>query len=354
MNRSTDEPMNRSPDVRVAVVGVGHLGRHHARVAASLPGVVLAGVHDHHEGRAEAVAREFGLSVLPDLSAVAGAADAVVVATPTASHAEIAASLLERGCDVFVEKPMTRTLAEADDLLARARAAGRVLQVGHVERYNPAVSAALARVEEPRFIESHRLGVFTRRSLDVDVVLDLMIHDLQIVQALVRREDCEIRAAGMPVLTQRIDIANARIAFDGGCVANVTASRVSGERLRKCRIFAPELYLSIDMQEQSVSAYRLSREKGPPEILPVVVPVERAEPLALELSDFVRCVRERAEPLVSGRHGREALALAQSLEPDVVFLDIRMPGMDGIEAARALGVTAAIEAHRRSVEGVPV
>ena len=322
--------MSRPPNpIRLAIVGVGHLGRHHARVAASLPGARVVGIHDHHEGRAEAVGREFSLIVLPDLDAVAEAAEAVVVATPTSTPASIAGFLLDRGKDVLVEKPITASLAEADALVERARVAGRILQVGHVERYNPAVAAVLARVREPRFLEVHRLGVFVPRSLDIDVVLDLMIHDLQIVQELAGGPDEEIRAAGVPVLTPRIDIANARIAFSGGCVANLTASRVSSEKVRKCRIFAPEMYLSVDMQEQSVSAFRLSRERGAPEIVPVEVPVERAEPLALELADFVRCVSTRSEPLVSGRRGRDALALAYR-------------------------VVAAVQAHRSSVAGVPV
>ena len=319
--------MTQEP-VRLAVVGVGHLGRHHARVAAGLPGVRVVGVHDHHEGRAEEVSREFGLRSLADLDAVAELAEAVVIATPTVTHAELAAFFLERGCDVLIEKPMAETLAQADDVLARARAGKRIVQVGHVERYNPAIEVALAMIEEPLFVEVHRLGLFTSRSLDVDVVLDLMIHDLQIVRALAGRPAAEIRAVGMPVLTRRVDIANARIAFEGGCVANLTASRVSDKKVRKCRVFASELYVSIDMQEQTVRAYRLSREGSEPKILPVEVPVTRAEPLARELEDFARAVRERSAPLVSGEVGRDALALATE-------------------------VLAAIGEHRRSLETVP-
>jgi predicted dehydrogenase len=315
--------MNRP--IRLAVVGVGHLGRLHARVAAGLPGIRVVGVHDHHQGRAEEVARELGLRVLPGLDAVAEEAEAVVIATPTASHAELAGFYLQCGRDVLVEKPITATLEEADALLAKAESTGRILQVGHVERYNPAVEAALAAVRSPRFIEVHRLGVFTARSLDVDVVRDLMIHDLQILQALVRRPVAEIRAAGVPVLTPRLDISNARLAFEGGCVANLTASRVSSRRVRKCRIFSPSLYVSVDMQARTVAAFRLSHERAKPEIVPVSLPVAREEPLARELSDFARAVRGRTEPLVAGREGREALALAEQ-------------------------VLAAIEQHRRSVE----
>jgi predicted dehydrogenase len=314
-------------EVRVAVVGVGHLGRHHARIAAAMRGVRCVGVLDRHEGRAAEVGREHGIPVLNRLEDVVAAAEAVVIATPTITHAEIAQRLVAGGCDVLVEKPITATIAEADALLAAARAGGRIVQVGHVERYNPAVCAAFAMATDVRFIETHRLGVFTQRSLDVDVVLDLMIHDLQIVRELAGGPAEEIRAVGMPVLTSTIDIANARIAFAGGCVANLTASRVSSDKIRTCRIFAPELSLFVDMQAQSVQAYRLSRETGAPQIVPMAVPVEREEPLAREMADFVRCVRDRAPALVSGEVGREALVLAA-------------------------GVQQAIERHRTATEGV--
>jgi predicted dehydrogenase len=316
-------------EIRLAVVGVGHLGRHHARVAASLAGFRVVGVHDHHPGRSAEVAGEFSLPVLADFDEVAREAEAVVVATPTVTHGEVSRFFLDRGLHVLVEKPMTANLAEADDLVARARKAGRILQVGHVERYNPAIEAALSLAVSPRFIEVHRLGVFTARSLDVDVVLDLMIHDLQIVSAFVGRPVREIRAAGVPVLTPKLDIANARLEFDGGCVANLTASRVSAEKVRKCRVFAPSIYVSIDMQAQSVSAVRLVREGGRAEMQPVPVPVSREEPLARELADFRRAVVDGTRPLVSGEDGRDALALAER-------------------------VVAAVETHRAALEEAPV
>ena len=311
MTPSSERPANTP--VRLAFVGVGHFGRHHVRVAKQLPGICCVGIYDRHQGRADEVAREFGLPALANLEAVAEAAEAVVVATPTASHAEIAEFLLDRGRDVLIEKPITATLEEAERLIEKARAADRILAVGHIERHNPAVEAALNLVSDPQFVEVHRLGVFTRRSLDVDVVLDLMIHDLQIVRGLVGRAPVEIRAVGMPVLTPTIDIANARIEFDGGCIANLTASRVSTEKVRKCRIFGPSIYVSIDMQAQTLQAYRLSRERGHPEILPVEVPVRREEPLARELTDFARAVAERSSPLVPGEVGRDALVLAREI-----------------------------------------
>ena len=296
--------------VRLAIVGVGHLGRHHARVAAGLPGVELAGVHDHHEGRAEQVAREHGLRVLSEPDDAAEAADAVVIATPTSTHAELAAAFLSRGLDVLVEKPIAATVADADAMVALARERGRILAVGHVERHNPAVGAALSTVRDPLFVEAHRLGVFTTRGLDVDVVLDLMIHDLQLVSSWIGRPVREIRASGMPVVTPRLDIAQARVEFEGGCVANLTASRVSAERLRRLRVFGGETYCSVDMDARTISASRLSRDGGSPRIMPLDVPVPEGDSLALELSDFVAAVRERREPLVNGEAGRDALRLA--------------------------------------------
>ena len=310
-------PVHPSPGlapVRLAIVGVGHLGRHHARVAAELPGIALVGIHDHHEGRAEEVARERGLRVLSGPEEVAEAAQAVVVATPTSSHGELGRFFLERGLDVLVEKPLAPAVEEASALVALARSLSRVLAVGHVERHNPAVQALLARTEPPLFIEGLRLAPFTPRSLDVDVVLDLMIHDLQIVSDLVRRPVVEIRAVGMPVVTSRIDIANARLEFEGGCVATLTASRVSPERMRKLRVFGPSLYCSVDMHARTIRARRLA-DGGGRTALPVNVdvPVESGDPLTRELEDFAGAVRERRDALVSGEVGRDALVLAHQV-----------------------------------------
>jgi predicted dehydrogenase len=312
--------------VRLAIVGVGHLGRQHARVAAGLPGAAVVGVLDKRRERAEEVAREFGLPVLSDLEAVAREAEAVVVATPTVTHAEIAAFFLGSARDVQIENPITTTVEEADRLLALARERDRVVQVGHVERYNPAVEAAFGLLAEPRFIEVHRLSLFTGRSLDVDVVRDVMIHDLQIVGELVRRPVAEVRAAGLPVLTREPDIANARIAFEGGCIASLTASRVSQDKVRKFRVFARSAYVSIDMLARSATAYRLSGTGARPEVRAVELDVSPEEPLRHELEDFVASVRERARPRVPGEAGRDALALADR-------------------------VLEAIEAHRRTVDG---
>ncbi len=300
-----------SGTLAVGVAGVGSLGRHHARVLAGLEGVRAAAVYDARPERAAEVAAEFGIPAVASLGELIASCDAIVVAAPTVAHREVAAAALDAGRHVLVEKPMTATLEEADDLIARAAGHGVVLQVGHIERFNPAVEAALPLAAGARFIETHRLGVFTARSLDVDVVLDLMIHDLQIAQAIVGRPVVEVRAAGVAVLTPRIDIANARIAFDGGCVANLTASRVSAEKVRKFRVFAPAHYVSIDMGTQEIGAVRLSPgPDGRPSIVPASVPVTREEPLRRELAAFASACRGGAPPLVTGSEGRAALALA--------------------------------------------
>lgn len=301
-------------ELRVAVIGVGHLGKHHARILAQVPGARLVAVVDAQPERAAAAAEGTGARALTDYRELYGEVDAVTVAAPTEIHHDIALPFLERGIAVLVEKPMTRTLAEADALIGAAKASGTTLGVGHTERYNPAVAAVMPFVTTPRFIEVHRLGVFPDRSLDIDVVFDLMIHDLDIILALVKAEPTAIEAVGVPVLTDKYDIANARLRFSSGCIANVTASRISKERVRKIRFFQPDAYVSIDYAEQEVEGYRLKRREGQrPEIQGGKLPVAREEPLKRELVDFVNAVREKRAPLVDGDAGRRALALAQAI-----------------------------------------
>jgi len=301
-------------DLRVAVIGVGHLGKHHARILGDLPDAKLVAVVDPNAERASAAASASGARALADYRDLFGQVDAVTVATPTELHHEVAMPFLERGISVLVEKPMTRTLAEADALLAAAAASGATFAVGQTERYNPAIATVMPFVTTPRFIEVHRLGVFPDRSLDIDVVFDLMIHDLDIILALVKAEPTAIEAVGVPVLTDKYDIANARLRFASGCIANVTASRISKERVRKIRFFQPDAYVSIDYAEQEVEGYRLLRRGGErPQIQGGKLPVTREEPLKRELSDFVRAVRDRRSPLVDGAAGRRALALAQAI-----------------------------------------
>jgi predicted dehydrogenase len=297
--------------VRVAAIGVGHLGRHHARILSSLEGAELVAVVDTNAERAAAAAASTGAPAVADFRQIMDRVDAVSIAVPTDLHRDIALPFLEQGTAVLVEKPMARSLAEADELVAAARASGATLAVGQTERYNPAVAAVLPLVTSPRFIEVHRLGAFPDRSLDIDVVFDLMIHDLDIILALVKSEVEAIEAVGVPVLTSKYDIANARLRFASGCIANVTASRISKERVRKSRFFQPDAYLSIDYAAQEVEGWRLvRRDGGRPEIQGGPLPVTRDEPLRRELADFVNAVRTKGTPVVDGDAGRRALELA--------------------------------------------
>ncbi|HLA79628.1 MAG TPA: Gfo/Idh/MocA family oxidoreductase [Vicinamibacteria bacterium] len=298
---------------RVAVVGVGALGQHHARVYASLPGASLAGVFDIDARRGGEVAARHGCRVLGHLRDVVASADAVSVAVPTVDHHRVARALLEAGKDVLVEKPMTKTVEEADDLIRLAEARGAVLQVGHIERFNPAVDVLRAEVRAPRFIEVHRLAPPTPRSLDIDVVLDLMIHDLDILLSLDGSEAVQIDAVGVPVLSDKIDIANARLRFASGLIANLTASRVSAEKVRKFRVFAPRTYISADFSAREAQVYRLLEVEGRPDIAVGKGGAPEEEPLQRQLAGFLEAVRTRGRPVVSGADGRRALALAHAI-----------------------------------------
>jgi len=302
-----------SAPLRVGVVGVGHLGRHHARLLSTMPGVTLVGVVDQSEARAQEIAAAASTIAFTDPRALDGQVDAVTVAVPTEAHLDVALGFIERGVHVLVEKPLARTVEEADRLVNAAATRGVTLAVGHTERFNPAIDAARALLRGPRFIEAHRLGTFPERSLDIDVVFDLMIHDLDIVLSIVGEPTVSVEAVGVPVLTPRIDIANVRLRFAGGCIANLTASRISRDRIRKIRFFQPQAYLSVDYAAQEIEHWTL----GPPEagsprpsILGGKVEVAKDEPLRRELEDFVGAVRERRAPGVTGEAGREALRLA--------------------------------------------
>jgi predicted dehydrogenase len=292
--------------VRIAVVGAGEFGRHHARVLSRLPGAELAAVADVNRSRAEAVAAEFGCRAISDYQELAGHVEAATVAAPTLLHAEIGAWLLEHGIDVLVEKPIAESLDSADRLLAAATRNGRILQVGHLERFNPVVEAASASARLPLFFEVHRMSVFTPRSLDIDVVLDLMIHDIDIVLSLVASEIQQIQAVGLPVLSGRADIAQVRVQFENGCVANFTASRVSTEKIRKLRFFQPREYITLDYSRQDGAIFRVGASNQI-EYRPLAV--EPAEPLEREMAAFVEAVEKRTAPRVSGEDGRRALAV---------------------------------------------
>ena len=300
--------------VRIAVVGVGYLGRHHARILSSLPGARLTAVVDTNAARAHDVAAASGTRPLTDFRDLLGNVDAVTLAVPTDLHREIALPFLTAGVHVLVEKPMARSLAEADDMIQTAAKTGAILAVGQTERFNPAVIAARPVLSDPRFIEVHRLGTFPERSLDIDVVFDLMIHDVDIVLSLVNAEVEAIEAVGVPVLTGRVDIANARLTFSNGCIANLTASRISRDRVRKIRFFQPMAYVSIDYSAQKLEVFRLVKGEGPvPAIEGGEVTVENEEPLKRELADFVEAIGTRRPPTVTGQDGRRALALAQRI-----------------------------------------
>jgi predicted dehydrogenase len=310
--------------IRVAVVGAGEFGRNHARVYHEMDTVELIGVVDRDAGRAGKLAQEFGVHAFQALDELQGKVDAASVAVPTMVHAEVGCALLALGVDALVEKPMAASLAEADTLLDAARKHQRILQVGHVERFNPAVIAVEPIVSRPLFFEVHRLGVFTPRSLDVEVIYDLMIHDLDILLALVKEPVTEVKAVGIPVLTDKVDIAHARLEFAGGAVANVTASRVSTERVRKMRFFQQHEYISLDYARRD--ALRVGVRKCGPEpefgFEKLVAPV--TEPLRAELDAFVEAVRTRVAPKTDGIAGRAALELASRVMQSIREHDERV------------------------------
>ena len=307
--------------INVAVVGVGAFGRNHARIYHQLAGqgeaVRLVGVVDPDVARADAVAAEFGcrgFGSVEQLVTTHSEVQAASVAVPTVLHLETARGLMEAGVDVLVEKPLAPSLAEADELVGLAQSLNRIGQVGHLERFNPAVRATAPLITQPMFFEVHRLSVFTPRSLDVDVILDLMIHDLDVVLWLVKSPVKEIRAVGLPILSGKADIANVRLEFESGCVANFTASRVSTERVRKLRFFQPRQYVSLDYSRQEVLVFSVGEAEGTPSVNPQIKVAKPAivteEPLRAELRSFLEAVRTRSKPLVSFEDGRRALAVA--------------------------------------------
>jgi predicted dehydrogenase len=306
------------------VVGVGVFGRNHARVYQELErqgeAVRLVGVVDSDLDRADAVAREFGCRAFGSVEQMLTTHSeirAASVAAPTVNHLDVARALMEKGVDVLIEKPLAASLAEADELVQLAAKHKRVAQAGHLERFNPAVRATLPLLTLPMFFEVHRLSVFTPRSLDVDVVLDLMIHDLDVVLSFANSPVKEVRAVGLPILSGKVDIANVRLEFESGCVANFTASRVSTERVRKLRFFQPQQYVSVDYGRQEVLVFTVGADgaaSGTPTVNPQIKaakpPVTSEEPLHAELKSFLHAVRQRSRPVLSLEDGRRALALA--------------------------------------------
>lgn len=311
--------------LRTGVVGVGHLGRFHTRVYSELTSCELVGVHDSDSGRAAEVAGEYGTEVVASLDDLLDRVDAVSIATPTVSHHEVARRCLSAGVHVLIEKPICRTVEEAADLVALADEKGLVVQVGHIERFNPAVRAAMEVLDSPKFIEVHRLGVFVPRGTDVAVVLDLMIHDIDLILGTVDAEVTSIEAVGIPVLSPSIDIANARLSFADGCVANITASRVSREKVRKVRFFQPDAYVTVDTLAPRAQVFRrkdVSEEKlrkiatgeiegGLSDVVSYEdLALDSEDSLELELSAFIDAASGSSEPVVSGGDGLRALEVA--------------------------------------------
>ncbi|HLW85991.1 MAG TPA: Gfo/Idh/MocA family oxidoreductase [Candidatus Sulfotelmatobacter sp.] len=332
--------------IPVAVVGVGVFGRNHARVYKELEqqgeAVRLAGVVDPDLNRADAVAREFGCRSFGSVSQMLtthSEIQAASVAAPTAQHLVVARELMEKGVDVLIEKPLAASLVEADELVRAAVTHQRVAQVGHLERFNPAVRATVPLLTKPMFFEVHRLSVFTPRSLDVDVVLDLMIHDLDIVLAFAKSAVKEVRAVGLPILSGKVDIANVRLEFESGCIANFTASRVSTERVRKLRFFQPRQYVSLDYGRQEVLVFTVGQDgagetaAGTPSVNPQIAvskpPVASEEPLHAELKSFLHAVRLRSTPAVPLEDGHRALALALDIVSAIREhgQSVNLPGM---------------------------
>ena len=302
--------------LKVAVIGTGHLGREHARIYAGLEQVELVAVCDTNETAGQEIAAKYHTQFVRDYRELPAAVAAVSIAAPTVNHHEITCTVLEKRIHVLVEKPISRTLLEADEMISLAASSGKVLQVGHIERFNPAFVLFSQQVTQPYFFEAHRLGIFTPRSLDIDVVMDLMVHELDIISSLVPSEVAKIEAVGIPILTPKIDLANARVEFANGCVANISASRVSGERMRKLRVFQPHEYYSLDYAEQQVTMCKLLPPPPGsmrPEIVAQQLEVEKREPLLAEIEAFITAVQENSAPVVSGADGRRALALAHQV-----------------------------------------
>ncbi len=298
------------PKPRIAVVGVGEFGRNHVRIASQSPRASLVAVVDTNPARAAEIAAANSCLAFTDPRELAGKVDAAIVAVPTSAHADVACALLESGIDVLVEKPIAPDLAAADRLIRAADAHARILQVGHLERFNPAVIALEKIARQPLFFEIHRLSVFSPRSLDIDVVLDLMIHDIDILLSLVPGEIEEIRAAGISILSSTVDIANVRLQFQGGCVANLTASRVSTDRVRKLRLFQPHQYISLDYSRQDAAVFSVDAAR---QISFQQLPVVKAEPLAAQFDAFLDAVESRRPPKLSGPAARRSLEAALAI-----------------------------------------
>ncbi len=312
-------PKRVAQKLRVGVVGIGYLGKFHAEKYALIPEAEIVGLADLFPEKAKEWADRLGTEAFPSHKALLGKVDAVSVVVPTDQHHRVAKDFLQAGCDVLVEKPIATTLEEAEDLIAVAQRHGRILQVGHLERFNPAIQAIQEKIRAPLFIESHRLTPFRGRGTEVDVVLDLMIHDLDIILSFVRSPVSKIHAVGVPVLTNKVDIANTRVEFVGGCVANITASRISFEDRRRIRVFQPDTYLTLDYASKEITLYRriFSAENQKFQIAAERIEVEPGDALEKEIRSFVHSCRTRTSPVVTGEDGRNALAVAMRINKQI-------------------------------------
>jgi len=302
--------------IKVAVIGVGYLGEHHARIYSNMDDVVLVGVVDTNKARADEIAAKYSTRAFCDYSELPGDVQAVSIAVPTVLHHSVSLDFIRHNIDVLIEKPVTTTVDEADSLIKEARERSVILQVGHIERFNTAYKNMKNYITRPGFIETHRLGPYVGRGIDVDVILDLMIHDIDIILSIVRSDIVDVKAIGVPVLTNSIDMANARLEFSNGCVANLTASRVSRERVRKIRIFQADTYITLDYAQQSMGIYRRIIENNAAKIIGQDTKLEKEESLSAELTAFINAVRSRSTPVVSGEDGREALRIAIMIRED--------------------------------------
>jgi predicted dehydrogenase len=315
--------------LRVGVDGIGYLGKFHAEKYAAIPEVEIVGFVDRIPVRAKEWADKLGTDAFSDYHKILGVVDAVSVVVPTDEHYRVAKDFLQSGSDVLLEKPISSTLGEAGDLIATAQKYGRILQVGHLERFNPAFLAVQEKIRDPLFVESHRLTPFRGRGTEVDVVLDLMIHDLDILLSVVRSKVEHIHAVGVPVLTEKVDIANARIQFAGGCVANVTASRISMEDQRRMRIFQPDTYLAVDYSAQKVAMYHRVLIPGSPKakIVSEQVQVTSGDALEMEVRSFIQASLNRTTPTVTGEDGKGALAVALDINEQIQANIKKIPSM---------------------------
>lgn len=302
--------------IKVGVVGVGYLGEHHARIYSAMDQVELVGVADIAAERADHIAAKYTTKAFHDYTELFGKVEAVSIAVPTVLHYPVALDFIRQNTDVLIEKPVTTTIEEAESLIREAAKRDVLIQVGHIERFNTAFRTMCTYLHHPRFIEAHRIGPYVGRGIDVDVILDLMIHDIDIILSIVKSELVDLRAIGVPVLTNHIDIANVRLEFANGCIANLTASRVSREKIRKIRIFQADTYISLDYGRQGMAIFRRIMEDGIPKIVSEEISLEKEEPLQAELTAFVDAVKNRTQPLVTGLDGIKALKIALQIIED--------------------------------------